>query len=64
MALSTMYVCICNRHRECDLRDLAAGGARSAEEAYSALGGEPRCGRCLGFAQRLMDEVSAQAARR
>ena len=57
-----MYVCICNRHRECDLRDVAAGGAVSAEEAYSALGGEPRCGRCLPFAQQLVDEVSAMQA--
>ncbi|MCY4547959.1 MAG: (2Fe-2S)-binding protein [Defluviicoccus sp.] len=64
VASSTMYVCICNRYREGEIRDLAAGGARSAEEAYSALGGEPRCGRCLSFAQQLMDEVSAQAARR
>ena len=61
-AARNMYVCICNRHRECDLRDLAAGSAMSAEEAYSRLGGEPRCGRCLSFAQQLMDEVSAQAA--
>lgn len=57
-----MYVCICNRYRENDLRDLAAGGARSAEEAYSVLGNGPRCGRCLEFAQALMDETSAAAA--
>ena len=54
-----MYVCICNRHRECDLKDLAARGELSAEEAYCALGGKPRCGRCLPFAQQLMDEASA-----
>ncbi len=57
-----MYVCICNRYRENDLRNLAAGGARSAEEAYSVLGNGPRCGRCLEFAQALMDEMSAAPA--
>ena len=56
-----MYVCICNRYRDSDLRDLAAGGARSAEEAYSVLGNGPQCGRCLQFAQALMDEVTASS---
>ncbi len=54
-----MYVCICNRYRDSDLRDLAADGARSAEEAYSVLGSGPRCGRCLQFAQALIDEAAA-----
>jgi bacterioferritin-associated ferredoxin len=54
-----MYVCICNRYRDSDLRHLAAGGTRSAEEAYSVLGNGPQCGRCLQFAQALMDEVGA-----
>ncbi len=57
-----MYVCICNRYRECEIRSLAAGGAKSPEEAYSALGGGPRCGRCLAFARQLMDEVSVSDA--
>ena len=54
-----MYVCICNRYRECEIRDLAAGGAKSPEEAYSVLGGGPRCGRCLPFARQVMDEAAA-----
>ena len=57
IAARNMYVCICNRYRDSDLRDLAEEGAKSAEEAYSALGDGPRCGRCLQFAQTLMDEV-------
>ncbi len=54
-----MYVCICNRYRERDIRDLAAGGAKSPEEAYSVLGGGPRCGRCLPLARQVMDEAAA-----
>ena len=54
-----MYVCICNRYRDSDLRHWAVGGTRSAEEAYSVLGNGPQCGRCLQFAQALMDEVGA-----
>ena len=56
-----MYVCICNRYRDSDLRDLAEGGARSVEEAYSALGYGPQCGRCLEFAQNFLDLVSTAA---
>ena len=51
--------CICNRYRECEIRDLAAGGAKSPEEAYSVLGSGPRCGRCLPFARQVMDEAAA-----
>jgi len=54
-----MYVCICNRYRYNDLRHLAVGGTRSAEEAYSVLGNGPQCGRCLQFPQALMHEVGA-----
>ena len=61
-AFDTMYVCICNRYRECEIRDLAAGGAKSPEEAYSVLGSGPRCGRCLPFARQVMEEVSAAEA--
>ncbi len=54
-----MYVCICNGYRETDLRALAREGVRSAHVAYRSLGGGPRCGRCLNFAQRLMDDNHA-----
>ena len=50
-----MYVCICNGHRDRDLEELAARGVSCVHEAYKRLGGEPVCGRCLDFAQDLID---------
>ena len=37
-----MYVCICNAYRDAEIRE-------------AALGGGPRCGRCLPTAQELID---------
>lgn len=56
-----MYVCICNGHRDKDLRDAASSGVRCAMQAYGALGGAPRCGQCLELAQRIIDEVHGEA---
>ena len=56
-----MYVCLCNGYRDSDLRALASRGIASAAEAYEALGNGPSCGRCLEFAQEIMDR--AQDAR-
>ncbi len=50
-----MYVCLCNALRARDVAAAAAAGARTAVDAYSALGAAPRCGRCLPFAQELID---------
>ena len=50
-----MYVCMCNALRDRDVAAAAAAGARTAVDAYSALGAAPRCGRCLPFAQQLID---------
>ena len=50
-----MYVCMCNALRDRDVAAAAAAGARTAIDAYSALGKAPRCGRCLPFAQRFVE---------
>ena len=50
-----MYVCMCNALRDRDVAAAAAAGARTAVDAYSALGAAPRCGRCLPFAQQFVD---------
>ena len=50
-----MYVCICNAYRDAEIREAARAGVRCAHKAYAALGGEPRCGRCLPTAQELID---------
>ncbi|HEX9876389.1 MAG TPA: (2Fe-2S)-binding protein [Gammaproteobacteria bacterium] len=56
-----MYVCICNGHRECEIREAAAAGLRCAREIYSHLGKPARCGRCLELATRVVEEVHAAA---
>ena len=51
-----MIVCVCNRISEKEVREAARKGARTPEAAYAALGCEPQCGCCLGYAQDIIDE--------
>jgi bacterioferritin-associated ferredoxin len=58
-----MYVCICNGHRDSDIREAAkTAGLRCARAIYRHLGKPPRCGRCLDFAAQVIDEVHAAEA--
>ncbi len=52
-----MYVCLCNGHREDDIREAARAGFTCAQQIYQKLGKPPRCGRCLEFADELIKEV-------
>jgi bacterioferritin-associated ferredoxin len=52
-----MFVCICNGHRDTEIRAAAAQGFRCAREIYRHLGKPARCGRCLDLASELVDEV-------
>ena len=52
-----MSVCICNGHRDPDIRRVAATGLRCARAIYSHLGKPARCGRCLDLAARVIEEV-------
>ena len=52
-----MFVCICHRYREQDIRRAAHSGLRSARDIYRRLGAEPSCGRCLEFAEKLIEDV-------
>ena len=52
-----MYVCVCNAYRDTEIRAVAQAGVRCAKKAYQELGNGPRCGRCLNFAQGLIDGV-------
>jgi bacterioferritin-associated ferredoxin len=54
-----MYVCICNGHRDRDIRQAAMTGLRCPRAVYSHLGKPARCGRCLDLAARLIEEVHA-----
>jgi bacterioferritin-associated ferredoxin len=56
-----MYVCICNGHRDQDIRRAAATGLRCARAIYSHLGKPARCGRCLDLAERVIEEVHGGA---
>jgi bacterioferritin-associated ferredoxin len=52
-----MYVCLCNGYRDSEIRDVAQTGVKCARAAYRTLGNGPRCGRCLEFAQDLIDGI-------
>ena len=52
-----MYVCVCNAYRDTEIRAVAQAGVRCARKAYQQLGNGPRCGRCLSFAQGLIDTI-------
>jgi bacterioferritin-associated ferredoxin len=52
-----MYVCMCNGHRDSEIRAAAAEGMSCAREIYRHLGKPARCGRCLDLATKLVDEV-------
>lgn len=54
-----MYVCICNGHRDRDIREAAKGGLTCARKIYRHLGKPVRCGRCLDLATQLVEEVHA-----
>jgi bacterioferritin-associated ferredoxin len=52
-----MYVCICARVRECDLRTAIACGARTEESVGAACGAGTGCGSCLDRIEDLIDEA-------
>ena len=53
-----MYVCICNRVRECEVRDAIRCGARSEDSVGDACGAGTGCGTCLDRIVDLIDEES------
>lgn len=56
-----MFVCICNAYRDHEIAAAARAGARSAEEAYEALGNGPNCGCCLEAAEEIVREAGETA---
>ena len=51
-----MIVCCCNAIREREVRDAARIGACSVGQAYARKGCKVKCGSCLPFARRVIDE--------
>jgi len=55
-----MYVCVCNKITDGQIREACDDGARSIECLQNRLNVATRCGRCLDCAQRLLDDACAQ----
>lgn len=51
-----MYVCICARVRECEVRAAIRRGARSEDAVGDACGAGTRCGMCVGRIEELIGE--------
>jgi bacterioferritin-associated ferredoxin len=43
-----VYVCLCHGFTDTQVKRAVAEGRRSVSDIYAALGGKPRCGRCVG----------------
>ncbi len=54
-----MFVCSCNAYRDSQIAEAARNGARTACEAYEALGNGPNCGGCLETADLIVEQVHA-----
>ena len=52
-----MYVCVCNGHRDADIRRVAKSGLTCARQIYRKLGKPVRCGRCLDYAAGVIAET-------
>jgi bacterioferritin-associated ferredoxin len=53
-----MYVCICARVRECEVRTSIECGARTEESVGDACGAGTGCGSCLDRIADLIDEAA------
>ena len=53
-----MYVCICARVRECDLREAVRCGARTEDSVGDACGAGQNCGLCVERIRDLIDEAN------
>ncbi len=56
-----MYVCICARVRECEVRTAIQGGARCEESVGDACGAGTGCGSCLDRICDLIDVFGGAA---
>ena len=51
-----MFVCICERVRECEVRTAIRCGARTEEAVGAACGAGTNCGSCLDRISDLIDD--------
>ena len=53
-----MYVCICARVRECEVRTAIECGARTEDAVGDACGAGTSCGSCLDRIEDLIEEAT------
>ncbi|MFI5906190.1 bacterioferritin-associated ferredoxin [Dactylosporangium sp. NPDC051541] len=56
-----MYVCICHRVRECEIRRVVQAGARSEDAVGDECGAGTGCGTCLDRIADLIDAENSDA---
>lgn len=56
-----MYVCVCNRVTDHQIREAASGGVSSMAELTAQLKVASCCGRCRDCAERVLDAAVAEA---
>ena len=60
--LSSMIVCVCKRVNSAQVRNAVRDGANCVEELSLSLGLGTGCGRCVEFAEQLIDEECRSVA--
>jgi bacterioferritin-associated ferredoxin len=55
-----MYVCICNRVTDTDIRDAVCQGASNLNQLSEQLNLGTCCGKCKSCAERVLREASAE----
>ena len=58
-----MFVCICARVRECEVRSVISLGARSEDAVGDACGAGTHCGTCLDRIEEILVEEEAGVVR-
>ncbi|WP_432834358.1 (2Fe-2S)-binding protein [Dactylosporangium sp. CA-092794] len=56
-----MYVCICHRVRECEIRRIIQAGAHTEDAVGDECGAGTGCGTCLDRIADLIDTENADA---
>jgi bacterioferritin-associated ferredoxin len=53
-----MYLCLCNRITDRDVRAQCEGEPGSVAMVYRALGAEPQCGKCVPYVRQLLRQAA------
>jgi bacterioferritin-associated ferredoxin len=57
-----MYVCLCNRITDRQVRAQAVGGDCTVSTVHRSLGVSPQCGKCLPMMRDIVREHKGKAA--